>query len=313
MLNSLFQICMEVVDFILNLAALLLWIKWRSLPFDPIHKRTPATLVGTLRRAAPSRFRRWHLLVVIGALLLLRAVIYWWLGPVFTHVWVGKLDLGVTVLTFRSELFGRMLVYSVCSFGQTLGIFYLSLLLLSILNDKSSDADPVHQLVRIPLGAVDRWPRWAKMVLPFAGAALAWWLASWLLARQEIIPPPLSAAHRIEESVVIGLGSYFTWKFLAAGLLVLHLLNTYIYFGKHPFWNYVNSSAQTLLAPLKKIPLRAGRVDFAPLVGLVLNFLIAHCAEYGIKSGDRSGLKGKPLPPVINLPGLVEIYGKLPL
>src|SRR5258708_5863458 len=168
---------MEVVDFILNLAGLLLWIKWRSLPFDPIHKRVPATLIGTLRRAAPSLFRRWHLLVVIAALLILRAVIYWWLGPAFAHVWIGKLDLGVTLLPFRSDLLGRTLAFSVCSFGLTLGIFYVCLLLLSILNDKSTDAGPVHQLVRMPLGGIDLGPPWAEVLFPFPAPPAAWRLS----------------------------------------------------------------------------------------------------------------------------------------
>ena len=273
---------MAYVDFILNLAGLLLWIKWRSLPFDPIHKRTPATLVGTLRRAAPSRFRRWHLLAVICGLLGLRAVIYWWLGPAFTQVWVGKLDLGVTILPFRSDVFGRALAFSLCSFALMLGIFYLWLLLLSILNQKSTDVGPIRQLVRMPLGGIDTWPRWAKLISPFAGTALAWWLASWLLVWQEIIPPPASAAHRIEQSVVLGLTSYLVWKFLAAALLVLRLLNTYIYFGKHPFWNYVNTTAQALLAPLQKIPLRVGKADFAPVVGIALVFLAAGLAERAV-------------------------------
>ena len=304
---------MGYVDFILNLAGLLLWIKWRSLPFDPIHNRTPATLVGTLRRAAPSRFRRWHLLVLIALLLLCRAGLYRLIGPMFTPVWVGKVDLGVAVLPFRSDLFGRTFAFSICSFGLTLGIFYLCLLLLSLLNAKSTAPGPIHQLVRMPLGGIDLWPRWAKVVLPFAGAAIAWWLASWLLVRQEIIPPPASIAHRIEQSVIIGLGSYLVWKFLAAALLVLRLLNTYIYFGKHPFWNYVNTTALALLAPLRKIPLRAGKMDFAPLVGIILIFLIAYCVENGIKTPMRAGENGKKLPPVINIPGLVDIYGKLPL
>ena len=95
---------MGYVDFILNLAGLLLWIKWRSLPFDPIHKRTPATLIGTLRRAAPSHFRRWHLLAGIGLLLVLRAVVYWRIGPALALDWVGKLDLGVIVLSVSQRL-----------------------------------------------------------------------------------------------------------------------------------------------------------------------------------------------------------------
>jgi uncharacterized protein YggT (Ycf19 family) len=271
---------MGYVDFILNLAGLLLWIKWRSLPFDPIHKRTPATLVGTLRRAAPSHFRRWHLLVVIVLLLVCRAGFYRLLGPAM-H-WTGSLDLGVVTLWFRSDWFARMLAFSVCSFGLTLGIFYLWLVLLSLLNEKSAAAGPVQQLVRMPLGGINNWPRWAKIISPFAGLALVWWLASWLLVWLAIIPRPVSPAHRIEESLVIGLGSYLAWKFIATALLVLGLLNTYVYFGKHPFWNYVDMTAQVLLAPLRKIPLRAGKADFAPVMGIALLLLAAELAERGL-------------------------------
>jgi uncharacterized protein YggT (Ycf19 family) len=271
---------MGYVDFILNLAGLLLWIKWRSLPFDPIHKRTPATLVGTLRRAAPTYFRRWHLLAGIGLLLVLRAMIYRQIGPA-VH-WTGRLDLGVITLSFRSDLFGRILLFSVSSFGLALGIFYLWLLLLSLLNKKNAADEPVHRLVRMPLGGVDGWPRWAKIISPFVVTALIWWIASWLFAWLEIIPKPVSAMHRIEESLVIGLGSYLTWQFIAAALLMLHLLNTYIYFGKHPFWNYVNATAQNLVAPLQKIPLRAGKVDFAPVVGIAIIFFAAELAQRGL-------------------------------
>src|SRR5208337_3369731 len=110
---------MAFIDTILNLAGLLLWVKWRSLPFDPIHQRTPATLVGTLRRAAPSRFRRWHLLAGIGLLLALRALFYWQIGP--SAHWTGQIDLGIVSLSFRSEWFSRMLAYSVFSFASSLG------------------------------------------------------------------------------------------------------------------------------------------------------------------------------------------------
>lgn len=45
---------MDIVDLILNLAGLLLWLNWRSLRFDPLVKRTPATLMGTLRQRQKS-------------------------------------------------------------------------------------------------------------------------------------------------------------------------------------------------------------------------------------------------------------------
>jgi uncharacterized protein YggT (Ycf19 family) len=267
---------MGLIDFILNLAGLLLWINWCSARFDPLNKRIPATLIGTLRRAAPARWRRGHLLAAIGALLILRALFYWQIGSA-AH-WAGKLNLGVITLFFPSDSFGRMLLFSVFSFGLALGIFYVWLLLLSIL----SGPEPVHRLVRMPLGEIDGWPRWLKFILPLALTASLWWSASWLFAWLQIIPPPVSAAHRIEESLVIGLGGYPVWKFPVGALLALYLLNSYIYFGKHPFWNYVNATAQTLLQPLKKIPLRLGKLDFTPVVGIAIVFFIAELAARGL-------------------------------
>jgi uncharacterized protein YggT (Ycf19 family) len=294
---------MGIVDFILNLAGLLLWLNWRSLRFDPLAKRTPATLMGTLRPAAPKKLRRWHLLVFLAALLFLRAVFYRWLAP----FWIGKLELGVIAPTFRSDWFSGILLFSFLSFGLTLGIFYVGLLFLSLL----SGPEPIHSLVKIPLGRVDGWPRWAKILLPVFGAAIFWWLAGWLLVWLQILPPPVSVAQRLEQSLVIGLGSYLVWKIPAGAILALHLLNSYVYFGRNPFWKYVNVTAQKMLAPLKKIPLRAGKVDFAPVVGIVLIFLSVHVAENGIKIA-RPGRIIQPVKYLIYIPGLSDIYMKAP-
>jgi len=268
---------MGIIDFILNLAGLLLWLNWRSVRFDPLGKRTPATLIGTLRRAEPRRWRRWHLLAALGSLLFLRAVLYWQIGA--SAGWVaGKLNLGIIELSFRSDSFGHILLFSFFSFGLTLGVFYLWLLLFSIL----AGPEPFHRLVRIQLGPIDRWPNVMKFSLPLVFSAILWWLVSWPLSWLAVVPQPVSAMHRIEESLVIGLGSYLAWKFAAGALLVLYLLNSYIYFGKHPFWNYVTAEAQTLLRPLRAAPLRAGRADFTPIVGVALVFLIAEFAERGL-------------------------------
>jgi hypothetical protein len=268
---------MGIIDFILDLAGLLLWLNWRSLRFDPLGQRTPATLIGTLRRAEPRRLRRWHMPVALGGLLLLRAVFYWQIGSGVGWA-AGRLYLGVIELSFRSDSFGRILLFSVFSFGLTLAMFYLWLLLFSILEGP----EPFHRLVRMQLGPVDGWPRWLKLSLPLVLAAVSWWLVSWVLAWLAIVPPPVSAAHRIEESLIIGLGSYLAWKYAAGALLILHLLNSYIYFGKHSFWYYVTAEAQTLLRPLRAVPLRAGKADFAPVVGIVLVFLFAELAERGL-------------------------------
>ncbi len=271
---------MAFVDLILDLACLLLWIKWRSLPFDPFNQRTPATLVGTLRRAAPSHFRRWHLLAAIGVILALRALLYRQIGPVI-H-WTGKVDFGVITLAFRSDWLIRTTLFSLSSFLWTLAVFHLGLLLFSILKDKSAAANPMHRLVRVQMGRMDAWPVWAKLISPPVAVALAWGLAGFVFIWAGILPRPVSNAHRLGEALVIGLGSYLVWKFVATALLVLHLLNTYIYFGRHPFWKYVNACAHTLLRPLRPLPWRAGKVDLAPVAGLILVLLAAEAAGRGL-------------------------------
>ena len=225
------------------------------LPFDPLGQTDAGHAGG---HVAPRRAEHNSAAGICWrssrALLVLRAVIYWWIGSA-AH-WTGKLDLGVVSLSFRSDWFGRMLLFSFFSFGLTLGIFYLWLLLLSLL---AGGRTPIHRLVRMPLGRVDGWPRWAKIIAAVRrhGAVLvAGELAAGLAANHA---QPVSAAHRLEQSLVIGLGSYLALEISAGALLVLHLLNTYIYFGKHPFWKYVNATAQTLLPPLEKIPLRPAR------------------------------------------------------
>jgi hypothetical protein len=64
---------MPLIDFILNLAGLLLWLNWRSSRFDPLAHTSAATLAGTLKRAEPRRFQGWPFLGGLVGLLLLRA------------------------------------------------------------------------------------------------------------------------------------------------------------------------------------------------------------------------------------------------
>jgi uncharacterized protein YggT (Ycf19 family) len=273
---------MGLIDFILNLAGLLMWLSWRSVRYDPLNQRRPATLLGTLRPAQANNWERWHLLLAIVGLLLLRALLYWFIGA--AAGWQGRLNVGVISVSIPfynhfSDLLLRIIPYSFLSFGLALGVVYLWLLLLSIL----AGPEPTHRLVRVQLGAVDGWPRWLKWLLPFAVTGCLWWLATWLFASMEtggysrthVLPRPVSAWQRLESSAIVGAGSYLAWKFVIAGLLVLHFLNTYVYFGKHPFWAYVNATARKLLAPLGKIPLRVGKVDFAPVAGIALTFLAA--------------------------------------
>lgn len=279
---------MSVIDFILNLAALLLWISWRYVPFDPLTKTKPATLPGTLRPAEPARHAFARLFSGVGSLLaivpllLVRAVFYWWIGPALN--WTPVIKLGAIAVSFRSDLLGRMLLFSFASFAHILVIFYLWLLLLSLLTPRTGETDSSTRFLRVQLGAVHSWPWIPQALLPVIAALIIWLGPGYLLGLWGIVPAAQSWLHRAEQGIVLGLGTYLVWKYAIAAVLGLHLLNSYVHLGNHPVWRFINTTAHRLLRPLSSFPLRIGKVDLAPIVGTALAFLVAELVENGVRA-----------------------------
>src|ERR1041385_3640012 len=178
---------MNVVNFILNVIALMLWLSFRSSSFDPLAQTSVVSLAGALKRAEPRRFGHWHFLGLLAALLLLRAFVYWQIGS--RMGWVPKLDLRAICIFFRSDLFRLALLFSCLSFLGTLFLFYFFLLLLSIVNGRTADIDPVQRMVRLHLGPIDSWPRLVKLVLPLIAVTLFWVAVSPLLISLNVITP----------------------------------------------------------------------------------------------------------------------------
>ena len=296
---------MGLIDCILNLAGLLLWLNWRAAPFDPLATATLATLAGTLRQAQPATLKRWHFLASLAGLLLLRAWFYWQLGPALN--WTARLNLLATRLAFKSDDLGLMLLYSALSFGLMLGVFWLWLLLLSMLGGDSVENPLPIRLARAQLGFVAHWAAWKKLLLPLFVSFSLWWLLTWPLAEWGLMPRPVSAAARLVQSGLVGLSAYLSWKYLIASLLTLHLLHNYIYFGRHPVWNFVDVAARRLLRPLQRLELRRGKVDLTPVVGLALVFLLAYFAENGLPPA-RMDVHGRRVPRAFEIPGLHDLY-----
>src|SRR5260370_29988342 len=100
---------LTAINFLSNLAGLVLWLKWRSFRFDPLVRSRPATLTGTLRRAEPARLKRWHFLAPLSALLLLRSWFYWQVGE--GGGWGPAPKPDPIVVVFCSGFFWRMLPF----------------------------------------------------------------------------------------------------------------------------------------------------------------------------------------------------------
>jgi uncharacterized protein YggT (Ycf19 family) len=80
-------------------------------------------------------------------------------------------------------------------------------------------------------------------------------------------------------------------KFLFFGLLAVHLVITYVYLGASPAWEFINTTSRHLLSPLNRLPLRFGRLDLAPFLGIILVVLLLHVLPaYLLHELDRRSL-----------------------
>lgn len=263
---------MSVLDFVLNCAALLLWLNWWSRGLS-VPRANRIGLVGTLRRAEPARRDRWMSPAVLVALLLLRSLPYCLIGTM-TH-WTPRLPLVAFTVPFRSDSVGRMLLYSFLSFVVFAGAFYFCALLISALSRERSPGDSWEGFFRALLGPIDRLPRWLKFLLPFAIGVVFWLVVGPLLSSAGVQVPVKSVSHRVQEALLVGVGSWLTWKYAVAIILALHVVSSYVYFGNAPMWQFVANTSRQMLAPLRRVPLRVGRVDFAPFVAVALVFAVA--------------------------------------
>jgi uncharacterized protein YggT (Ycf19 family) len=270
---------MGLIDFILNVAGLLLWLNWRAVPFVASPK-PGSSLASTLRPAGRPAPRIYYLVELI-ALLGFRAVVYWQVGAPID--WSPRIPLGPVTVWFRSDALGRMFLFSLFSFAVTLGVFYLCLLLLSWVRAQTTDPDPAQRLVRAHLGALDRWPTVMKLLLPLLFTALIWCLLHPLFVKLRIVPEDVNSPWIVvAQGAVIGLAAYLALKFFLVAVLALHLLNSYVYLGEFPLWNFVNITARDLLRPIKWIPLQAGKIDFAPVLAIVVVLLSAQVSQQAL-------------------------------
>ena len=270
---------MDLVDLLLNYAALLLWVAWRATGFDRgPGGRAPFSALLPSGSATPGR--RHGYLVALAVVVVGRSWIYWRLGSEVN--WVAGLDLGILSLSFNSAAWSRMLLYSVLEFVALWFAFHLWLLLLSIVNRALPDTDLWQRSVRRHLGWIEAWPAVLKLVAPWIIVAAVWVVANPLLADLGLAVRPKVTLHLWQQGVLVGIGTCVVWKHLIGLVLLLHVLNSYLYLGNRPFWSFINATARHLLRPIRWMPLRAGRVDLTPVVAIAAGYLGFGLLEMGL-------------------------------
>ncbi len=273
---------MNLIDTLLNIVALLLWINGRASLTSPPARDTRTAFSPLLRAATPRSRAAYHLWISLLLLLAGRAWCYQRLGAEVG--WVASLDLGLISLPFNSISLLRMWYYSIGSFAVYLGAFYWFLLILSVVNRGRPDHDPWQQQVRRQLGWLDRLPSFLGLLVPWFLVASLWYLLSPGLADLGMVARAKSSLHRWQQGFVLAGGALLLAKYLIGCVLFLHVLNSYLYLGQMPLWDYINVTARKFLRLVDWLPLRLGRIDLSPVAMLALVFLGAAAVEAILQS-----------------------------
>jgi uncharacterized protein YggT (Ycf19 family) len=267
----------DLIDFILNLAGLLLWLNWRSIRLDPFHRGIPATLSGTVRRAEPMRLKRWHFLSALVALLVIRAFFYGQIGPAVG--WTPRLNLSIIAPAFPLARAGHVfyrsaLLFSLLSFVLVIVIFYFWLLAIAVVNRRVTNPDALQKLLLIQLGRPAHWPLLIQLALPFVVCAALWMLCHPLLIHIGVTSPVRSNVLLLEQGLVLGLSACYSLRFLLVAFLVVYVVVSYVYLGTNPLWEFVSTTSRNILSPLKRLPLQFGKVNLGPVLVIILIVLV---------------------------------------
>jgi uncharacterized protein YggT (Ycf19 family) len=259
---------MPALDFILNCAALLLWLNGRSRRLTNLPSVPGIALIATLKSAQRRPAERWPSHLVLAILLLARAILYWQVGT--SAHWMPTIPLGPITLHFRNDMFMPMLLFSLLGFVLFLAVFYFSLVILAAMNRGARENNTWLALIRAHLGPLAHWPAPLLLFMPFVVTFLSWLALGPVFGWLQVAAPTSSFNQLAKQALVIGLSAWLPWAYLIGGLFTLHFLASYVYFGRAPFWNFVHASARQLLRPFASLPLRVGKLDLAPLLGLAL-------------------------------------------
>jgi hypothetical protein len=263
---------MNLIDWILNLAGVFLWIDWLSARGG--RPQSALSLASTVRPAGGSGGRSLGSFAALAAILLIRPLFYYSVGPAVS--WTAALNYVAAVIPFRSDLLGRMFIYSTLSFAGALGVYYSWIFLLAAVNGAgrlAPEAEPMHRFIRSQLGWLDKIPWWLKVFVPSIAAGVAWMLISLLLVELELVPEAQSGSSLRGQAAAFAVAAVLTWKWLVIGIFLLHMLNMHVYLGTHPVWPYISGTAGKLLYPISF--LRVGKVDLSPIVGAVAVYAMA--------------------------------------
>jgi uncharacterized protein YggT (Ycf19 family) len=165
------------------------------------------------------------------------------------------------------------------------------LLAIAVFNRNETTPDPLQKLLLLQLGRAARWPLFIQLILPAIIIATVWALLYPLLIYIGVTTKLHSDALLVLQGAALSLIAYLSLKFVLLAFLIVHLIVTYVYLGANPVWEFINTTSRNILRPLDRLPLRFGKVNLTPVIGIILVLLLLFLLpDYLLHELDRRNL-----------------------
>ena len=268
---------MQIIDFIHNIAAWILWVNgWMQL-HNPTEIQRPLTLLGTL--VGPSR-RIGSAWIYFGGfllILLVKVLLLHYLGaPIDPTL---SMNFMLLVVYFKTASLSSMFWMAVASFLKFAMIAYIWLWFLSRLSPRNGAENIVNGL-GASLGFLQSRHWLIQVLLLLTFGFIGWVFLAIVFGWQGILPVVSDVPHLLWQALCISICAWLGLYYLIILLMLLYLIHSYVHLGNWEGWDWVDEVAGKLLSPLSRLPFQWASIDFAPLVILLLNWCIYLSCDY---------------------------------
>lgn len=262
---------MSVIDFILNLAAWILLVN-SSMQFgDRGDLHRPLTLLGTLKVPKPTIREAWVLFSAAVLIVFFKSLLLHYLGaPLDTTMHLNFLLLNVFFKTGSLVSMGWMGLASFLKFTLMAYIWVWVLWRIS----RKDCAEQLVGSLKSGLGFIGRVHVVLQPILLIFLGMVGWVVLGLCFGTFGVLPTSIPLPLLIWQSLWISISAWMGVYWLLLLLMIFYLIHSYVYLGSWEGWDWIEGMGDRLLLPLKKLPLQWARIDFAPLVFLLLNWVV---------------------------------------
>ena len=219
---------MQIIDFILNLAAWILWVNGWMQFHNPTDIQRPLTLVGTL--VGPSRRIgvAWIYLGGFLLILLLKTLLLHYLGaPVETSMAINFMLL---IVYFKTGTLVIMFWMALASYLKFAMIAYIWVWFLSRVSRKDL-AENIVQGLGASLGFLQH-RHWVIQILSLIlFGMLGWMFLGMVFAWLGVLPAISDVSHLIWQALCISACAWLSLYYLIIVVMILYLIHSYVHLG----------------------------------------------------------------------------------